>query len=179
MSRRQLLPVEDGCAVEIGETGSSKVFVAASYFKKDGRFSMHKLLVQARLANEFGTHTIDVSNTLPKVQTYKYSSLDDLNSDEAALAHAVTDYLIKSLGLKPKDKRAKHNVQFNLILQSRDDPRNIRCVRLICWTEKRMDAFKVDPRKKFKANHFDVYLRALPNKRVLQLTANRSNMDGI
>lgn len=179
MSRRKLLPVDDGSAVKIYRTESSIIYVAASYWKKGGRFSLHRLLVQSRMSNEFGAHEVDVSNTLPKVQTIKYGNLDDLNDNQIALAKAIYGYLTKSLVLKPTDKIAKHNVQFDLIIQSREDPLIVSRYKVLLWTEKRVDAFKVNPTMKLKVDCFEKYLVALNDQRVLSLMSNPSGPEGI
>lgn len=179
MSRRKVIPVDDGSAVEIYRTESSIIYVAASYWKKGGKFSFHRLLVQSRVSNEFGAREVDVSNTLPKVQTIKLGSLDDLTDAQQAFAKAIYGYLSKSLGLKPTDKTAKHNVQFDLIIQSREEPRLVSRYKLLTWTEKRVDTFKVHPTNRIKGDSFDRYLIALNDQRVLSLMPNLSCPEGI
>jgi len=173
MSPRGLIPLEDGSAVEVCRTESSVIYVAASYYKKGGKSSLHRLLVQNQIANVFGARNIDASNTLPQVKTIKQGNLDDLDDSYKALAEAINNYLVWSLG-KPTDRLAKHNVQYDFVIQRRDNPRLVSKYWLSTVTNRQVDALRATPLMKFKVDRFDTYLSALTDQRVLCLVSRSS-----
>lgn len=166
MSRRRMTPVDDGGAVILYRTDSSEVYISASYNKNQrGKYSLHKFLVRSILVKQFGVTTWDTSNTLPKVQTIKQTSLDDLNDEDRALAHALKSYLVSSIGLKPTSRTSKHSISFYMIIRSREDPALISKFNLFRWTEKDINTIKsLLKRNSIGYDNFGKYLCALSSE---------------
>lgn len=186
MSLRKISPVDDGVALLLFQTEDTDVYISASYKKKQNkRFSLHKLLVGTLLVKQFGITTSVTSNTLPKVQTIKQTNLNSLKDKEIALALATKLYLVKSLDLEPGTKVSKHSIKFEMILQSREDPRLISKFTILQWTEKDINTFKYYlKRNAIGKDNFVTFLNALPSQdslisyiRLLSGSINKSSED--
>lgn len=186
MSQRKLSPVDDGVLVSLFQTMDIEVYIYASYRKKQKRkYSLHQFLVRTLLSKQFGVNSSITRNTLPKVQTIKQASLNNLNDEEIALALAIKSYLVGQLDLKPATRVSKHSILFEMIIKSREDPFLISKFTILQWTEKDINAFK----HQIKANaignnNFDDFLRALLSQdssnqyiRLLSGLINKSSED--
>lgn len=186
MSQRKLSPVDDGVLVSLFQTMDIEVYIYASYKKKQKKkYSLHQFLVRTLLSKQFGVNSSITRNTLPKVQTIKQASLNNLNDEEIALALAIKSYLVGQLGLKPATRVSKHSILFEMIIKSREDPFLISKFTILQWTEKDINAFKHQIKMKaIGNNNFDDFLRALLSQdssnqyiRLLSGLINKSSED--